>query len=87
MRITIEDTDDDGQIGEKWVVEGDFTDIGDLFEALKRLTLGIGHAPENVENYFGDCENWTNKPEGLGLVDEQKWIKMWKHHEKKQKNN
>ena len=83
MRITIEDTNDDGQINEKWVIEGDFTHIGDLFKALKRLTLGIGHAPENVEKYFGDCENWISQPE----LGDEKWTQAWKDHAQKQKNN
>ena len=83
MRITIEDTDDDGRTDEKWIVEGDFTHILDLFRAFKRLTLGIGHSPENVEKYFGDCENWENQPE----LGNEKWVQAWKDHAKKQKNN
>jgi hypothetical protein len=53
MRITIEDDKD------KWIHEGEIEHILDLFKAFKQLSLAIGHHSENVDRYFGDCENWS----------------------------
>ena len=41
--------DDDG---EKVTLEGDFVQIGDLFQALKRMCLAWGYHPDNVQELF-----------------------------------
>jgi len=55
-KIIFEDGD-----GERVTLEGDFIQIGDLFQALKRMCLAVGYQPENVQELFGDCENWANE--------------------------
>jgi len=55
-KIIFEDDD-----GEKVTLEGNFVQIGDLFQALKRMCLAVGYQPENVQALFGDCENWANE--------------------------
>ena len=55
-KIIFEDGD-----GERVTLEGDFVQIGDLFQALKRMCLAVGYHPENVQELFGDCENWANE--------------------------
>ena len=52
MKITIESEHD------KWIHEGEMEHLLDLYRAFKQMSLAIGHHPENVEKYFGDCENW-----------------------------
>ncbi len=55
-KIIFEDDD-----GEKVTLEGNFVQIGDLFQALNRMCLAVGYQPENVQELFGDCENWANE--------------------------
>ena len=55
-KIIFEDGD-----GERVTLEGDFVQIGDLFQALKRMCLAVGYHPDNVQELFQDCENWANE--------------------------
>ena len=65
-----------GEIEERFMLEGDYEQLGDFFKALKRMCLGIGYTPENVEDYFGDCENWAER---------DKWDDSWKQWSKRHK--
>ena len=75
-RIIIVDKDlMTGQIDERFMLEGNYEQLGDFFKALKRMCLGLGYHPENVEAYFGDCENWE---------EQDKWNDTWKQWRKRQ---
>ena len=78
IRITVEDFNPDGSVDETHTLQGNYEYLGELFKAYKRMSLAMGYSPENVEEYFRDCENWDDttfrkEKEGRSLKPGEAW--------------
>ena len=68
IKITVEDFNPDGSVDETHTLQGNYEYLGELFKAYKRMSLAMGYSPENVEEYFRDCENWDDAPSAFKIL-------------------
>lgn len=79
IRLIVEDADENGNTDERFVLEGNYEQLGELYSAMKRMALAMGHFPSNVDEYFSKNEH-GDKQESIqahcGLGDTE-WNKSW----------
>jgi len=80
MKLIVEDTDRYGKTDERFILEGNYEQLGELYSAMKRMALAMGHFPSNVDEYFSKNEHGDEQEvldEAHCGLDKAKWDKSW----------